>query len=90
MPSPVRTRKKLVKDVDVIDEIAGTGYEDSGREIECSVEGCEFRFVRDFDLKRHLMSTHQQASLDMENEDMDEDIEDDMEDDMEDMAEMES
>jgi general transcription factor IIIA len=82
MPAPPRTRKKLVKDVGLIDEIAGTGYEGSGREIECVVEGCEWRFVREFDLKRHLTSVHEQDSLQMEDEDMEDDMEDDMEEDM--------
>ena len=82
MPAPIRTRKKLVKDVDLIDEIAGTGYEGSGREIECFIEGCEWRFAREFDLKRHLMSVHQQDSPQIENEDMEDDMEAGMDDDV--------
>jgi general transcription factor IIIA len=57
-PAPPRVRK-VVKDVGLINELAGTGYEDTGRDIDCIVEGCEWRFTREYDLKRHLASFHQ-------------------------------
>lgn len=43
----------------MIDEIAGTGYDEStSRDIECTIEGCEWRFGREYDLQRHLASFH--------------------------------
>ena len=53
-----RERKKIVKELGVIDEIAGTGYEESGRDIVCTIGGCEWRFTREYDLQRHLSSVH--------------------------------
>jgi general transcription factor IIIA len=32
------------------------GYEESGRNIECVVDNCDYRFVRIYDLKVHLRS----------------------------------
>lgn len=35
------------------------GYaEDSGRKTACVVEGCDYRFVREYDLEQHLFSKH--------------------------------
>ena len=56
-PAPTRERKK-VKGVSIIDELAGTGYEETGRDIICTVIGCEWRFTREYDLKRHLEGMH--------------------------------
>lgn len=56
-----RERNKITKKVSVVDEIAGTGYEETGRDIICTVTGCEWRFVRDYDLQRHLRSMHGNA-----------------------------
>jgi general transcription factor IIIA len=53
-----RGRKKVVKELGFIDEIAGTGYEESGRDIECTITGCGWRFTREYDLQRHLSSVH--------------------------------
>jgi hypothetical protein len=58
-PAPPRERKKIVKAVSTIDEIAGTGYEETGRDIMCTVTGCAYRFTREYDLKRHLASLHE-------------------------------
>jgi general transcription factor IIIA len=60
MPAPPRVRKKT-KEVGVIDEIAGTGYEETGRDIPCSVDGCEWRFTREYDLNRHVRSMHEKS-----------------------------
>jgi len=57
-PASPKGRKKKVKVIDLVDEIVGVGYEESGRDIICSVEGCQWRFTRDHDLKRHLVSLH--------------------------------
>ena len=64
-PAPPRVRK-VVKEAGIINELAGTGYEDTGRDIDCTVEGCEWRFTRDYDLKRHLASFHQQSEADLD------------------------
>jgi general transcription factor IIIA len=56
-----KERNKITKRVSVVDEIAGTGYEETGRDITCTVTGCERRFARDYDLQRHLGSVHGQA-----------------------------
>ena len=58
-PAPPRARK-VVKQVGIVDGLVGPGFEDTERNIDCSVEGCEWRFTRDYDLKRHLASFHQQ------------------------------
>lgn len=57
-PATSREIKKVVRAVDLLDEIAGTRYEDTGREICCTIEGCEWRFTREYDLRRHLKSFH--------------------------------
>lgn len=59
---PVRKgRSKITKKVSVVDEIAGTGYEETGRDITCTVIGCEWRFAREYDLQRHLGSVQGHA-----------------------------
>lgn len=62
-PAPPRERKKLVKAVNALDEIAGTGYEETGRDIRCTVTGCAYRFTREYDLKRHLTSAHKEDTM---------------------------
>ena len=66
-PAPQKERKKIVKAVSLIDEIAGTGYE-NGRDIICSVIGCEYRFMKEYDLKRHLASVHKEDTKESEAE----------------------
>jgi general transcription factor IIIA len=56
----VRERKKSVVETDVIDELVGMDFEDK-RDIACTVEGCDYRFLREYDLKRHLASNHKQT-----------------------------
>ena len=71
-PALPKERKSKVKVIDLVDEIVGTGYEESGRDIICSVEGCQWRFTREHDLKRHLASMHGDKSeeeSDMQNVD---------------------
>ena len=57
-----RERNKITKSVSVVDEIAGTGYEETGRGIPCTVTGCEWLFAREYDLQRHLGSAHGDAT----------------------------
>ena len=56
-PAPPRERKKTPKQPDLLDELAGIG-EDESRKIPCSVEGCDYRFMREYDLQRHLAALH--------------------------------
>ena len=62
-----KERKGRVKEINLVDEIVGIGYEESGRDIVCSEEGCRWRFTRDYDLKRHLVSMHGHKSKEHEN-----------------------
>lgn len=64
-PAPPRARK-VVKQVGPLDGLVGPGFKDTERKIDCSVEGCEWRFTRNYDLKRHLASFHQQNGHDMD------------------------
>ncbi|KAK9493481.1 hypothetical protein V1508DRAFT_85662 [Lipomyces doorenjongii] len=52
------SRTPLISQSDVIDRLAGTGYEASGRHIPCTFPGCQFRFAREYDLSRHLAGYH--------------------------------
>ncbi|KAJ8103878.1 hypothetical protein POJ06DRAFT_204764 [Lipomyces tetrasporus] len=52
------SRTPLIAQPDVIDRLAGTGYEESGRHIPCSFAGCQFRFAREYDLARHVAGYH--------------------------------
>jgi len=67
-PLPRERKKSTVDDTDIIDELVGIEYGEGARNIECSVHGCEFRFSRGYDLKRHLASNHKQngAELDVD------------------------
>jgi len=47
-------RRKRTKVMGLVQMLTGVGYEESGRDIECIVEGCEYRFYRMYDLKKHL------------------------------------
>lgn len=40
--------------------LTGHGH-DEGKTISCTERGCEYRFFRDYDLRRHLASVHQMA-----------------------------
>jgi hypothetical protein len=64
-PASPRPRK-VVKEVGIIDGLVGPGFEETERSINCSVEGCEWRFTRDYDLNRHLASFHQRDGADMD------------------------
>jgi general transcription factor IIIA len=76
-PAPPRERKKNGTKLSLIDEIAGTGYEKIGRDIRCTVADCEWRFIREYDLKRHLASAHLQGNHDIAENDIESDIEND-------------
>ncbi|CAG8704076.1 4606_t:CDS:2, partial [Scutellospora calospora] len=49
---------KINRDVTEIEHLTGFGYYNSGRNISCMVEGCEFMFKRQYDLSRHMKSQH--------------------------------
>ena len=43
----------------VLTRLTGSGYADqSGRDIPCVQAGCEYRFIRDYDLEVHLRTKH--------------------------------
>ena len=63
-PAPPRERKRVIKEVGLIDGIVGTG--DTGRDIACQVQGCDYKFTRNYDLKRHLASMHKDLGLGLE------------------------
>ncbi|KAK9471018.1 uncharacterized protein V1510DRAFT_421406 [Dipodascopsis tothii] len=51
-------RRTLTVQPDIIERLSGVGYEDSGRNIICTVRGCKYRFSREYDLFRHLEGFH--------------------------------
>ncbi|KAK9469744.1 hypothetical protein V1512DRAFT_288908 [Lipomyces arxii] len=51
-------RAPLIVQSGLIDRLAGTGYENTGRHLNCTFAGCEFKFAREYDLTRHLSSVH--------------------------------
>ncbi|KAA8898477.1 hypothetical protein TRICI_006539, partial [Trichomonascus ciferrii] len=53
-----RAVRRLTREPTMIERITGTGYADTGREIECMVQGCPYRFARQYDLRRHIASAH--------------------------------
>jgi len=65
-PLPRERKKNTVGDTDIIDELVGMEYGGDTRDIECPVDGCEFRFSRDYDLKRHLASNHKQNGTELD------------------------
>lgn len=65
-PPPHRERRKVVKEVGLIDELVGTGYQDTGRNIRCPLDRCEWLFTREYDLQRHIASMHRDALDDSE------------------------
>ncbi|KAK9240189.1 hypothetical protein V1525DRAFT_396203 [Lipomyces kononenkoae] len=58
------SRAPLISQPDVIDRLAGTGYETSGRHIPCPFPACQFRFAREYDLARHVAGYHSFLSPD--------------------------
>lgn len=55
--SPNSKRRKLIEKSSVISLISGAGYETT-RKMDCTVAGCNYKFARKYDLKRHLNSFH--------------------------------
>ena len=47
-------KQKRTKALSIAQLLTGVGYADSGRNIGCIVDGCQFRFCRVYDLKKHL------------------------------------
>jgi general transcription factor IIIA len=69
LPSKINSKRarvsKKAKLEEVVEEgaigqLTGLGYET--RQISCTVAGCEWRFMREYDLEQHLLSKHQAAS----------------------------
>ncbi|CDO56836.1 similar to Saccharomyces cerevisiae YPR186C PZF1 Transcription factor IIIA (TFIIIA) [Geotrichum candidum] len=56
-------REPLFKGHSIIDRITGSNY-DAHRRIECPVEGCGFRFAREYDMKRHAKAVHPHVAID--------------------------
>lgn len=51
----------------VLTRLTGSGYADqSGRDIPCLQAGCEYRFLRDYDLKAHLRTKHGFADVEIQ------------------------
>ncbi|OCK74734.1 hypothetical protein K432DRAFT_409613 [Lepidopterella palustris CBS 459.81] len=55
--APKPTKKRGANPT-TLSNLTGVGYEESGRNIPCLVEGCAYRFTRDYDLEIHLKATH--------------------------------
>jgi uncharacterized C2H2 Zn-finger protein len=50
-------RGKKTSDPSMLTMLTGVGYE-NGRDIPCLVKPCDYRFIRDRDLRRHLRAEH--------------------------------
>ena len=51
----------------VLTRLTGSGYADqSGRDIACLQAGCEYRFMRDYDLEVHLQTRHGLADVEIQ------------------------
>lgn len=59
-----RSRESLTRQPTMIERISGSGYENTGREIPCIVETCNYRFAREYDLQRHVISLHPEFGRD--------------------------
>ncbi|ODQ65499.1 hypothetical protein NADFUDRAFT_50781 [Nadsonia fulvescens var. elongata DSM 6958] len=46
------------RNTSMIDIITGAAYESASRNIHCLIDGCPYKFFRDYDLKRHLETVH--------------------------------
>jgi hypothetical protein len=54
-------RKGKVRKLGLVERLTGYGYDDSGRDIKCLVEGCRWRYARMYDLRVHLGSANGHA-----------------------------
>ena len=53
--------------VSTLTRLTGAGYDsETGRDITCSVQGCNHRFLREYDLEIHLQSRHGLADLEIQ------------------------
>ena len=53
--------------VSALTRLTGSGYEtETGRNVSCLVQGCNYRFVREYDLEIHLQSRHGLADLEIQ------------------------
>ena len=61
---PTRPNKRTK--VSTLDLLTGTAYEDPRRNIPCPLEGCPFKFTREYDKVVHLQSYHGQSAEDQQ------------------------
>lgn len=47
----------------LVERLTGFGYDDSGRDIKCVVDGCRWRYARMYDLRVHLGSMNGHAMV---------------------------
>ncbi len=58
---PIQTHQ-----ISTLTRLTGAGYEtESGRTICCAVRGCDYRFIREYDLEIHLQAQHGLADLEV-------------------------
>lgn len=57
------SKSKPTKSSSVLEKLTGVGYDQSGRQILCLVPGCAYRFAREYDLERHLVSNAHSEEL---------------------------
>lgn len=48
----------MIRRLGLIEKLSGYGYENSGRNIACVVDGCRWRYARFYDLRNHLGSAN--------------------------------
>ena len=53
-----RRPRALIRRLGLIEKLSGYGYENSGRNIACVVDGCRWRYARFYDLRNHLGSAN--------------------------------
>ncbi|KAL7269982.1 hypothetical protein RUND412_007326 [Rhizina undulata] len=49
-----KPRRRVVRDLTLVERLTGVGYENTGRNIVCPVQDCPWRYARMQDLKAHL------------------------------------
>ncbi|KAJ3183244.1 hypothetical protein HDU85_002270 [Gaertneriomyces sp. JEL0708] len=63
-PVQRKQRKDRIPRPDVLQLLTGHDYasSDTGRRLACTIEGCLYKFRREYDLRRHLQSLHDVTS----------------------------
>ncbi|KAG0176069.1 hypothetical protein DFQ28_000197 [Apophysomyces sp. BC1034] len=63
-PSPSSRKRKRGPDLESVEKITGFLYElDERRKYSCPFEGCDAKYIRQYDLERHLKSHSHRADL---------------------------